>query len=332
MPAFFLRYMDDHDPQALMLKHAVKTLVVGILSIVMFLLLRWPNGIWMILGSVFLMQTFVGDVLRHRFYSLLLSSLIVLLGLFVMTLAGSHVVCSSIILFVLTFVAFYVRKYGLAMMITSLFVLVTLVIAGGMHGNIVDAWQRVQACLLGVVLTFIVAYAVFPYKPKTVLTNLLDRDVLLLAKYMNSVFSDFLCGHADNNPSELHKASVIRALKQTRVLVHAYPNDFQRERVARQLTLFSQTVALNNLFVEAMHHKSFVSLADQIDAFRCKLFHALTYFKQEMFSVKLNELQETLTTFQQSVGADEVTSSFIFIMTKIIDTLVEGNEIYQRTS
>ncbi|OGT32028.1 MAG: hypothetical protein A3E87_10795 [Gammaproteobacteria bacterium RIFCSPHIGHO2_12_FULL_35_23] len=313
-------YVDVIDPQLLQIQHAFKTIIILALSVAYVLILKPQQPLWLIIVGVFVMQAFLGDSLRYRIYRLLIISFISVVGVFLFTLLNKFFWAYLLCLAMAGYITFYIRQYGLTITITSTFTLFLFILTNGKDGSLLLALERLESSSISALFAIIVALIIFPYRPKKLLFKTLDSNVVMLKKYLDGVFLDFLWGQEGNIQSLHYKNRVNTRLKQARSLLLIYPVEEFRLRFERQFILFSQIVALKNVFSNPSHSKIFFSLFQEIRGVK----ENIVLMFEQLGTVELNttiaKLEHKLEEINKLAPSCEDVASFFFIVNQIINT------------
>ncbi len=309
-------YIDNLDPQLLMLTHAIKSTLVGLLCMLVYFVWHLPQPLWLILTGVFVIQAYRGDRLLHRVLGVLLVAVLSVLGVGFFSWLGQWFWGYLVALMMVTFIGFYLRQYGMSVTFASMFCLALFLFAGGMPATSQECWQRVISAGIGATIAVVVAVVVFPYRPRVLLKHTLDSNLTLIREYIDSLFTETLLGKKDYQQTLFFKARVNERLRHARILVSLYPNKVSLDRVRRQLVIFGQLVALHNLFFIPRNSTAFFGLYDKLGQVRDCLLKIIELQESDRQQALLH-FDQFLVTFNQKAEEHEDVASLFFYLKSI---------------
>lgn len=248
---FWHRHIEPIDPFNLQFKQAVKTsIATSISALIAFQIQKLPvqNGIWLMMGGFFIMQMYVGDSYKERFFTQLIFSIVATVMLLISSVSSQYFILFCLLMIISTYTAFYVINYHPGFFRPILFILI-LILFGGyrLSADITSSWHQIIYFLIGGACAIIIANTLWPFRLIKILPQNSQKVFRDLSAYIQFVLDDSVCGNIHHLRRYKLKNTALKTIQNSRKLIIKYGKEQDREILRQQGKLFMQIAALSDL-------------------------------------------------------------------------------------
>lgn len=320
------RLIDVPDPSHELLYYASRITLVALISLLLYTVIPNSEAGWLVASAVFVTACARGRTHLLRLVLLMGSCLYLIFISFFMTLLAQFAWFFLVFIVIIVLIGYYCIPWdddvGAVIVLNIIFTF----FIGGFPGDLLVAWPRFIAMVMGCGLGFLGAILFFPYRPHKILerlTHLIEQKNIF---YLQWVFTDCICGNVSSTRLDAFRDEIFSHIQETwQVLLH-YPDPLLLKILNDQTDFFGQTGVLARLLFEPTEQNSLIRFFPPLDELR-KDFFELS--KQKYQSKLLNQVlhQAILTRLkklEEQYPDNQDILSVCFVLERLLDLLMKG--------
>lgn len=211
------RKTQNFDPGYYALKRSIKTFLAILIALAVFRF-NTQFAIIAFISTMFLCLSQVGDTLRQRKFSMLLTGLIMALLIPFTTIIGSTLIPATILFTILVFLAFYFSGVGIIPSQTGSFILVLCLITMKMHGNFELGIIYSGIILSSTLISFIIHFLILPNRPSKIFQTILDISLKDIDKFNDSIIKKYSNKEEAKKAVSIHEEKLVQSINRFRRL------------------------------------------------------------------------------------------------------------------
>ncbi|MBI9037753.1 MAG: FUSC family protein [Bacteroidales bacterium] len=207
----------NFDPGYYALKRSIKTFLAISISIFIF---RFNSQFAIIafISTMFLCLSQIGDTLKQRKISMLLTGLIMVLLIPFTTIIGGTLIPATILFTMLVFIAFYFSGVGIIPPQIASFILVLCLITMKMHGNFKLGIIYSGIILSSTLISFIIHFLILPNRPSKIFQTILNIGLKNIDEFNDSIIKEYADKEMAKTIVNLQEEKLVQSINRFRRL------------------------------------------------------------------------------------------------------------------
>ena len=305
------RKIQNFDPGYYALKRSIKTFLAILISLAIFRF-NTQFAIIAFISTMFLCLSQVGDTLRQRKFSMLLTGLIMVLLIPFTTYIGGTLISATILFTILVFFAFYFSGVGIIPPQTSSFILVLCLITMKMHGDFKSGIIYSGIIFSSTLISFIIHFLILPNRPSKIFQTILNISLKDIDEFNNSVIKEYSDKEEAKKAVSIHEEKLVQSIIRFRRLFKIIklipnPNNDIRPAIISAIQsldrMHGSLVTLWQYRLSAWDseiYKKFIEIFREINPELTTEFHKVLS-QSKIENISFNDIIKKLDAFQADV-------------------------------
>ncbi len=278
-------YLQQIDPINEWLMLAVKATLASLIAAWLANFYVHNQSMFLILGTIFFMITYPDASKKQQLIAILLAGGLGTIGVFWVTLCSQHLLPLLLITAIYTMIACYANGLNLNYGMAGLLALLLVITAGGVAGDKIIAYQRLENCLLGLIIALIVNFIILPKNP----ARRLKRGLLVLLSDMTDYFyhtsADCLRGSHINARHWQIKERILFVLNKTNGLTkeikaHSAAIEPLQKLLLAEEKLWQILLPLTTIMTSPANNTAFINILPTLAEFSAATHKLFLGYKQ----------------------------------------------------
>jgi uncharacterized membrane protein YccC len=222
-------YTDHIDPDGIQPLQAIRTTIAGLLAIVLYRSLDWPQAYWILLSTVLILQTYIGDTPKERFIYLTITGICATVATYLASRLCMQPLALAFFLMFSTFICLYLNVINNNVGNIAYYINIFCLSAGALAVGATDSWQRAVCVLLGTLVAMVVCLCFWPDRLSKQIQQAIIQNLYRLSEF-NRVLSERT---ADEKAIAVRRNRLLRGLQLGRQ--HVPLEEFQAHQIIQKI-------------------------------------------------------------------------------------------------
>jgi hypothetical protein len=230
-------YRDHIDPDGIQPLQAIRTTIAGLLAIIIYRSLDWPQSYWVLLSTVLILQTYIGNTPKERLLFLITTGICAIIATYLASRLCMQPLGLAVFLMCSTFICLYLNVISVNVGNVAYYINIFCLTAGALAVDATNSWQRTLCVLFGTLIAVFVCLCFWPERLSKQIQQVIAQNLGRLSEF-NRVLTE---RKADEKAIAIRRNRFLRGLQLARVRIPE--EEFQARQIILKIEQLYEIIA-----------------------------------------------------------------------------------------